>query len=353
MISQIDSELIDLLAERMAVARRIGTLKLAKGLNIRDSEIEARILSAVEKKAEEENLPAGTVRQLFESIINASVEEQKTLASKLEDSGKAGQAVIYGGAGGMGRLMAELLLSEGYHVTIIRSSGAVLTFPDMRDDDRKIGDSDLSIVSVPISKTAEIIERSATEIPGRNIYEICSVKSHLKEAISRAEDMGSKVISMHPMFGPSITSFRNRPVLFCDADEKFDGDPIWNAFIRNGARCFQIPFDIHDRLISYILQMAHALNIIFVTALSESGIEYEELKRAASPIFDRQLINAQTVSNQDPKLYFEIQRLSGHMEQILSELKMADEKLREALRDDSGEKFELLLKNGKRYFDGG
>lgn len=343
-----------LVAERMAVVRKIGALKAADRLSIRDPEIEAKILERAEESAEELNLPKGIIRQFYESLIEASVDEQKRVAAELIDRESVGKCVIYGGAGGMGRLMAELMMLHGYDVSIVRSSGAILSYPEMRESDASIGDSNLSIVSVPMSVTAEIIERSAIEVPGKKIYEICSMKNHLKEAIVRIREKGTEVVSLHPMFGPEIGSFKDKPVLFCGEErDQFSDDPLWKAFEVERARLITVPFESHDRLMSYILQLTHAINIIYFTMLSNSGIDFKEIARAASPICDRQLSNADAVAQQDPKLYFEIQRLSGHLEHLLDELKGAEKKLIEALSDDSGTKFEALMKKGKEYFEGG
>ncbi len=114
----------------------------------------------------------------------------------------------------MGRLLAELLHNHGYSVTIIRSSGAVLQYPG-REKTVIPEDADFTIVSVHMRNTPEIIVKASTQMPGKRIYEICSMKNHLKGAISRANKSGSEVISLHPMYGPGIRALRNRPVIFC------------------------------------------------------------------------------------------------------------------------------------------
>jgi prephenate dehydrogenase len=114
-----------------------------------------------------------------------------------------------------------------------------------------------------------------------------------------------------------------------------------------------LPFESHDRVMSYILQFTHAANIIYFTVLCNSGIDIEFLQLAASPICSRQILNARTVAQQDPQLYFEIQHLSEHLGRMYEDLGMAQAELVEALASDSSVKFKELMEKGKKYFEGG
>lgn len=328
-------------------------MKYASGKEIRDPEVERKNLSAIEERARATGIPLELATGIFEKLINESVREQKALDKVIPESGKAGNCVIYGGAGGMGRLLSELLLFEGYEVIIVRSSGAVLSYPDFESTSLPKR-CNFSIVSVPMSVTAEIISRAAKELESKRIYEICSMKNHLKETISYVTKDGAEVVSLHPMFGPGIRSFKDKPVIFCGNRKKeFEEDPVWKAFASRDARLMTIDFEIHDRLMSYILQTTHALNIMYFTLLSKSGFDLGEIAERASPICARQLENTQAVARQDPGLYFEIQKFSGRRQELIGEVEQAFAELIAALQDDSGKTFEALMNIGKEYFKGG
>lgn len=328
-------------------------MKYASGMEIRDPEVERKNLSVIEKRAGEIGIPPEVAIGIFERLIDESVREQKALDKVIPRAGIAGNCVIYGGAGGMGRLLSELLLFEGYNVVIVRSSGAVLGYPELEKTSLP-KDCDFSIVSVPMSVTAEAISRAAAELESKRIYEICSMKNHLKETISAVSKDGVEVISLHPMFGPGIRSFKDKPVIFCGKSEKrLEEDPVWKAFATRDARLMTVDFETHDRLMSYILQATHALNIMYFTLLSNSGFELGEIADRASPICDKQLENANAVACQNPGLYFEIQKLSGRRQELIGEIERAFAELIESLQDDSGKKFETLMNLGKEYFKGG
>lgn len=351
-IEEIDEEFLELLADRLAVARRIGAMKVSDGEKIRQPDVEKKVKERVKKKAEELRLPENPILEIFSKLIEASVEEQEKLSVALKDRQLIGKCVIYGGTGGMGKLLAELLHNCGYSVTIARSSGSVLQYPS-REKTVIPDDADFSIVSVHMRYSPDTIVKAASQVPGKKIYEICSMKNHLKGAISRANKSGSEVISLHPMFGPGIRALRNRPVIFCGEPEQFREDPLWKAFESEGARLLTLPFESHDRVMSYILQFTHAVNIIYFTVLCNSGIDVKLLQLAASPICSRQILNARTVAQQDPQLYFEIQHLSEHLGRMYEDLGMAQAEFVEALASDSSMKFKDLMEKGKKYFEGG
>lgn len=343
---------MQLIAERLAVARRIGTIKHAIGKEIRQPEAEKKVKERIEKMAEELNLPKKDMQEIFAGLIEASADEQKKLTTVLKAQEKVGKCVIYGGAGGMGKIMSEMLFAHGYDVTIVRSTGVVLSYPSMEKTVIP-AEAEFAMVSVPMKMTGEIIVRATSQLTAKRIYEICSMKNHLKSAIARANKNGSEVISLHPMFGPGIRALRDKPVVFCGEPGQFKEDPIWKAFEAEGSRMLTVPLESHDRLMSYILQFTHLMNIIYFTVLSNSGIDIKQLEQAASPICARQILNAKTVARQDPQLYFEIQRLSEHLGQMYEELGMAQAELIEALASDSSARFKELMVKGRKYFEGG
>jgi chorismate mutase/prephenate dehydrogenase len=351
-IEQIDSEIMELIADRLAVARRIGAAKVTTGKKIRQPETEKKVKERIEGKAKELGLSEDDMQNIFAGIIEASVAEQEKLEASVKERKDIGKCVIYGGAGGMGKILSEMLHMHGYEVTVVRSTGAVLKYPSL-EKGAIPEDADFAIVSVPMRITGDMIITASNQVPGKRIYEICSMKSRLKTAISRVEKSGSEVISLHPMFGPGIRAIREKPVIFCGKPDQFKEDPIWKAFEAEGARLLTVPFDDHDKLMSYVLQFTHAMNIIYFTVLSNSGIDISLLQKAASPICAKQIFTAKRVSVQDPQLYFEIQRLSDHLGDMYEQLGVAQAELVEALASESSAKFKQLMEKGKKYFDGG
>ena len=71
-----------------------------------------------------------------------------------------------------------------------------------------------------------------------------------------------------------------------------------------------MPVEEHDELMSYVLGLSHAVNIAFFEALRQSGKGYDDLNRAASTTFRRQVETSRDVASENSQLYFEIQHLN-------------------------------------------
>ena len=76
-IERIDKAIVALLAERVAIGRRIGGLKRAAGLPVLNPGREAEVIRAVADMAREANLPAEPVREIFWRVVALSRQAQE------------------------------------------------------------------------------------------------------------------------------------------------------------------------------------------------------------------------------------------------------------------------------------
>ena len=107
--------------------------------------------------------------------------------------------------------------------------------------------------------------------------------------------------------------------------------------------------DEHDRLISYVLGLSHALNIAFFTALSESGEAAPKLARLSSTTFDAQLLVAAAVAQDNPRMYFEIQHLNKFGLEPLDALHESVARIRQVVADGDENAFVSLMRSGREY----
>jgi chorismate mutase len=78
-IDTIDSKIVELLAERMEIARAIGEYKNAHGMAIVQQDRYNELLLAAEARAEAVNLPSKFIHQIFREIHEESVRQQISL----------------------------------------------------------------------------------------------------------------------------------------------------------------------------------------------------------------------------------------------------------------------------------
>jgi chorismate mutase/prephenate dehydrogenase len=114
----------------------------------------------------------------------------------------------------------------------------------------------------------------------------------------------------------------------------------------------ELGLDDHDRLIAYVLGLSHALNIAFITALAESGESAPELIKMSSTTFDAQFNIAANLSEENPHLYFEIQRLNEYGEQALAALENAVVRIIGLVRGGYEKDFVELMRAGRTYVHG-
>ena len=75
-IDAIDTRLVQAIADRLAVAREIGTVKRAAGLPVVNAEREAVVIARFVAKARQRGISEETARAVIQSLITAARAEQ-------------------------------------------------------------------------------------------------------------------------------------------------------------------------------------------------------------------------------------------------------------------------------------
>jgi len=140
-------------------------------------------------------------------------------------------------------------------------------------------------------------------------------------------------------------------VILVDLGSQDANDRVRELFSSTMAKMVEMSLDDHDRVISFVLGLSHALNIAFVTALSASGESIPQLAEISSTTFDRQLALAASVTRENPNLYFEIQHLNAHGRQSLQALREAVEKIESVVEKGDEEAFVDLMRQGGLFLE--
>ena len=254
------------------------------------------------------------------------------------------RVAVVGGAGKMGKWTSDFLSASGHSIVVIDpASGNGRTMKDCAD-------ADIVVVSVPIHATASVIR----ELDGicrddALIFDLTSLKSTVTSTL---KDMASRrnVCSVHPMFGPSAKSMYGRNMIICDCGNAFAVKQASDLFSGRGANIRVMDVDDHDRYMSYVLGLSHAVNIVFFTVLERSGITYRDMQSVASTTFRKNMDTNLSVALEDPTLYYEIQHMNSHRDEMLEMCIQAVKDLREASLSDDGTQFRDLMDRGRRYF---
>lgn len=351
-LGEIDRELLSLIKKRQQTALQIGEAKRSIGRATRDYAQEASVIRRAMDKADEVGLDRKIAKSLMLLLIRSSLSAQEQDRVSKAEGGEGKSALIIGGAGKMGRWFTRFLSSQGFSVTIADPSGPVDGCDHLADWATSSLDQDYIVVAAPLGSSAGILEKLATVKPRGVVFDIGSLKSPLRKGLHELHEAGVRVTSLHPMFGPNTDLLSERHVIFIDLGCHEATAKAKELFASTMATQVDMDLESHDRLIAYVLGLSHALNLAFTTALAESGEAAPMLAELSSTTFDAQLTLATSVTQENPKLYYEIQRLNDYGTESLTALLYAVERLRSVVRAGDEDAFVTLMEKAAQYLGG-
>lgn len=350
-VTDIDRQMITLVAERKRVSGEVARVKRATGYPTRDFEREREVILGVRTMAGELGVSPALAEDLLRLLIRSSLttQEQASVAARGKGSGR--RVLVIGGAGKMGRWFVDFLGSQGFAVEVAdpgSTSAGVTRVDDWRKTDLK---HDYIVLATPLGVTDGILRELALRRPAGVIFDVGSLKSPLRAGLLALKSLGCRVTSVHPMFGPDTELLSGRHVVFVDLGSAEALTAARELFSPTMAEQVVMSLDDHDRLIAYVLGLSHALNIAFFTALAESGEAAPKLARMSSTTFDSQLDVATRVAQESPDLYYEIQSLNDYGAESLEALSKAVERLRTAIISQDKDAFVALMRQGRDYLE--
>ena len=350
-VTDIDRQLITLVAERKRVSGEVARVKRATGYPTRDFEREREVILGVRTMAAELGVSPALAEDLLRLLIRSSLTTQEQASVVARGKGSGRRVLVIGGGGKMGRWFVEFLSSQGFTVEVA-DPGPVPPGVARVEDWRKTDLShDYIVLATPLGVTDGILRELALRRPGGVIFDVGSLKSPLRGGLLALKSHGCKVTSVHPMFGPDTELLSGRHVVFVDLGSAEALAGARELFSPTMAEQVVMSLDDHDRLIAYVLGLSHALNIAFFTALAESGEAAPKLARISSTTFDSQLDVASRVAQESPDLYYEIQSLNDYGTESLEALSQAVERLRTAVVSRDREAFVALMRQGRDYLE--
>ncbi len=348
-LDEIDEQIISLIAERQFNVEQIGNVKLTTNSPTRDYQREKQVLDKVKKHAQDNGLDPDIAQQIFELVIETSLSKQEIQKVKESQYGSNKSALIIGGNGKMGQWFAHFLASQNFDVFIndLEPLTNQLNFvADISETELK---HDFIIIATPIQKSAEILQQLCDLNPSGIVLDISSIKSPLRLPLRQLADTGCRVVSIHPMFGPDIQLMSGKHVIFLDMGNEEAVNQVKQLFQPTMAERIDMKFEDHDRLIAYVLGLSHVVNIAFMTVLSESGEAADLLSQLSSTTFDAQLNIAGSVSNENPNLYYEIQKLNHYSPTTLNALSDAVQRIIQMIHQNNQAAFVNIMSQARNY----
>lgn len=294
-IDSLDSQLVDLLAQRSALTRQVGEYKSKIGMPIYVPSREAELIAKRRAEAEQQGVPPTLVEDLLRRIMRESyITQHKQYLCVNPDIKKI---VVIGGAGALGRIFVDMFERSGYPVAILEQK-------DWPNASEILGDAGLVIVAVPIKLTVDIIAQLDGLPETCILADITSTKHKPLEAMLKAHK--GPVVGLHPMFGPDVQSLVKQVVVVCDGRDEGAYQWLIKQMQCWGASLHQSSAKQHDDAMAFIQVMRHFSSFVYGAHLAGEDPDLKQLVAFSSPIYRLELAMVGRLFAQDPELYADI-----------------------------------------------
>ena len=204
---------------------------------------------------------------------------------------------IVGGTGAMGTWLRIFLESLKYQVSVSDESTS---------NQSDFENADIVFISVPINIAPDVILQSAKQAKeSALIVDLSSIKSQTHLAL---QDSGRDALSLHFLFGPTITSVKNQKIIFEKINDSNQADSVLDLFKEEGAQLINQKSDLHDLTMAHIQSLTHFINLTLAQILIKNKVGISG--QVSTPVFLTQLSSTLRVLSQNPKLLSEIQTLN-------------------------------------------
>lgn len=296
-IDGVDKQLLELLSIRQNLVAEVGKVKHKHGLPIYVPEREASMLAARRAEAEKYGVSPDLIEDILRRIMRESYTRENQFGFKTVNA-DIQKIVIVGGKGKLGRLFSQYLTSSGYNVVALDKD-------DWQNAETILHNTDVVLVSVPITITVETIEKLRPYLTEKMILaDLTSVKSAPLQKMLEVHT--GAVVGLHPMFGPDIVSMAKQVIVECEGryPERYqwllEQMQIW------GASLFKVSAQEHDHSMTYIQALRHFATFANGLHLSKQPVSLKNLLALSSPIYRLELAMIGRLFAQDAELYADI-----------------------------------------------
>lgn len=213
---------------------------------------------------------------------------------------------IVGGTGAMGTWLKIFLESLNFQVSVSDENIS-------KEGD--IENADIIFISVPINIAPDLILESAKKSKHEAlIVDLSSIKSKTQKALAGC---GRQALSLHFLFGPTITSVKNQKIVYEKNNDSKLADQLVDLFKQEGAQLINQKSDIHDLTMAHIQSLTHFINLTLAQILIKNKIGISG--QVSTPVFLTQLSSTLRVLSQNPKLLAEIQTLNPKFLEVVED----------------------------------
>ncbi|WP_455367475.1 prephenate dehydrogenase/arogenate dehydrogenase family protein [[Eubacterium] cellulosolvens] len=228
----------------------------------------------------------------------------------------ASTLTVLGGTGGMGKSLIRLFRPSGAKIRVCSRD-----LKRAEDVSKKLGtsyctleeafSSDVLIVSIPITEVVNTILTAIERMkPKSLLIDVSSVKTGITDRILEFLPHQIEYLSIHPLFGPTIETFRGENILLIPARSGPRSRLVIRFLEETGLTITKVDVDDHDKFMA-IIQVLHHFGLLCLgTSLIES-LNSKMDERFYTSLFRKTLNHLESAIGNLPTI-IEIQRFNPY-----------------------------------------
>ncbi|MGB9714199.1 MAG: prephenate dehydrogenase/arogenate dehydrogenase family protein [Candidatus Bathyarchaeales archaeon] len=237
---------------------------------------------------------------------------------------------ILGAAGRMGKWFTQYFVEKGHVLTVsgvhqekLKALAKDYGVKIAKNNLEAVKDADLTLVSVPIGKTAEVLSEITPKLKrGSIVSEIASVKAGIIDVLKESSKFGVQPLSLHPLFGPMQKvkkKFALVPVL--DAESEL---AVAKRFFPD-AEIVVVDAEKHDRAMAITLSLQYFVNMAFASTVKDE--DFKTLEKLSGTTFTLQQVLIGAIMMQDSELHASLHMANKHSPEYLRKFVSNAEKI--------------------------
>jgi len=252
---------------------------------------------------------------------------------------------VLGAAGRMGKWFVQYFVDKGHTLTVsginqekLRTLAKDYGVQIAKNNLEAVKDAELTIVSVPIGKTAEVLREIVPKLKrGSIVSEIASVKAGIIDVLRESSKFGVQPLSLHPLFGPMQKvkkKFALVPVLNAESELA-----VAKRFFPD-AEIVVVDAEKHDRAMAITLSLQYFVNMAFASTVKDE--DFKTLEKLSGTTFTLQQILIGAIMMQDSELHASLHMANKHSPEYLSRFVSNAEKIKKLIESGDTEAFKTV-----------
>ena len=229
---------------------------------------------------------------------------------------------IIGGKGQLGEWCGDLFRAKGYQV-LVADQATELTNLEL------VAQASIVVVTVPIGVTGAVLREISGALRAEQlVVDLTSVKTPF---VSLMEESEAEVLSLHPMFAPSLSSQGGQSCIVCEVRPRELTSLFLDLLREEGIRLVSMTPEAHDRMMAVVQGLTHFQAIAAAHCMSELNFDTGVSLESSSPVYRLRLAMIGRILAQNPRLYAEIQIFNPFVRKVLEQLQRSHDRLMECI----------------------